>query len=94
MALKKAIEKALADLDELGDKAVSVRILGLGKEEGEEPSGEYEMGEHDEGSAEHPIAETVEKAVAEKVGEPREEPEADEMVDPALLEKLRKLLAD
>lgn len=92
MALANAIKKALADLDGLGDKAIQVRILGMGEQE--EPSGEYEMGEHDKESPEHPVAETVEKAVAESIGEPRNEPEADEMVDPALLAKLKKLLAE
>ena len=93
--MRKAIEKALAGLDELGDKAIQVRILGLkagGKENEEEaPSGEYETAEQ---AGKHPVAETVEKAVAESLGEERNEPEADEMVDPALLAKLKKLLAE
>ena len=86
--MKNAIAKALEELDGLGDKAVRVRILGL-KADGEEPSEENEVPE-----GEHPIAETVEKAVAEAVGEERNEPEDDaELVDPALLEKLKALLA-
>lgn len=40
-------------------------------------------------SGEHPIAETAEEAV----GEPRKEPEEDEQIDPALLEKLREALS-
>jgi len=88
--MKSALAKALKDLDGLGSKAIQVRILGMkdgGEEYGEEPHDE-------EGSGMHPVAETVEKAVAEKLGEPRHEEAADEeMVDPDLLEKLRELLA-
>ena len=97
--MKNAIAKALADLDGLSDKAVRVRILGLKAEPSddmEEPSEENEMpsAENEMPEGEHPIAETVEKAVAEAVGEERNEPEDDaELVNPELLEKLKALLA-
>jgi len=79
--VKNALMKALAGLDELGDKALQVRVLGIGGEE-----------EKDEG--EHPVAEATEKVVADALGEERNEPEADEAIDPALLEKLKSLLAE
>lgn len=79
--MRAALEKVLADLDGLGDSAIQKRILGLGADGEETPSGE------------HPIAETAEKAVAEAVGEKRDEPEEDEQIDPALLEKLREMLS-
>ena len=97
--MKNAIMKALEDLDGLSDKAVRVRILGLKaepSEDMEEPSVENEVSsaenEMDEGY--HPRAETAEKAVAEVLGEERNEPEDDkELVDPELLEKLKALLS-
>lgn len=93
--MKNAIMKALEDLDGLSDKAVRVRILGLKAEDMEEPSEENEVPSAENEMAEgyHPRAETAEKAVAEVLGEERNEPEDDEQVDPALLEKLKALLS-
>lgn len=94
--MKNAIMKALEELDGLGSKAMRVRILGLKADDMEEPSEENEVpsaeNEMDEGY--HPRAETAEKAVAEVLGEERNEPEEDkELVDPELLEKLKALLS-
>ena len=73
----------------------SAVVPGLKAEDMEEPSEENEVPSAENEMAEgyHPRAETAEKAVAEVLGEERNEPEDDEQVDPALLEKLKALLS-
>lgn len=83
--MRKAIEKALSELDDLGDKAIRVRVLGIKGEE----SGEHEMAE-EAMEGEHPKAEAMEKVSAELANEVRDEPEDDLMADPEVAEKVKK----
>lgn len=88
--MKKAIEKALAGLDDLGDKAIRIRVLGIkaGDDEGME-SAENEMAE-EAMEGEHPRAEATEKVAAELANETRNEPEDDLMADPDVAERIKK----
>lgn len=83
--MRKAIEKALSELDDLGDKAIRVRVLGIKGEE----SGEHEMAE-EAVEGEHPKAEAMEQVSAELANEVRDEPEDDLMADPEVAEKVKK----
>lgn len=83
--MRKAIEKALSELDDLGDKAIRVRVLGIKGEE----SGEHEMAE-EAMEGEHPKAEAMEQVSAELANEVRDEPEDDLMADPEVAEKVKK----
>lgn len=83
--MRKAIEKALSELDDLGDKAIRVRVLGIKGEE----SGEHEMAE-EAIEGEHPKAEAMEQVSAELANEVRDEPEDDLMADPEVAEKVKK----
>lgn len=90
--MRKAIEKVLSELDDLGDSAVKVRILGLkaGGDEGEGmESAEHEMAE-EAMEGEHPKAEAMEKVSAELANEVRDEPEDDLMADPDVAAKVKK----
>jgi hypothetical protein len=87
--MRKAIEKALTELDDLGDKAIRVRVLGIkGEGEGME-SAENEMAE-EAMEGEHPKAEAMEQVSAELANEMRDEPEDDLMADPEVAEKVKK----
>ena len=83
--MRKAIEKALSELDDLGDKAIRVRVLGIKGEE----SSEHEMAE-EAMEGEHPKAEAMEQVSAELANEVRDEPEDDLMADPEVAEKVKK----
>jgi hypothetical protein len=87
--MKKAIEKALAGLDDLGDKAIRIRVLGLKADDEGMESGENEMGE-EALEGEHPRAEAAEKVAAELANETRDEPEDDLMADPDVAERIKK----
>lgn len=84
--MRRAIEKALSELDDLGDKAVRVRILGVGtSKRADEDEAAEEAAE-----GEHPKAEAMEGVAAELANETRDEPEDDLMADPDVAEKVKK----
>lgn len=87
--MRKAIEKVLSELDDLGDSAVKVRILGL-KAGGDEAEGPAEEMAEEAMEGEHPKAEALEKVGAELANEMRDEPEDDLMADPDVAAKVKR----